>query len=73
MNEFRDGLSREVDLERKAMLADMELTNLKKRAFINEIKCGLGDDIKKNPNKVKIEKQTKKKLSNFFKNLFTKF
>jgi hypothetical protein len=55
------------------MLADLELTNIKKQAFINEIKNGLGDDIKKNPNKVKIEKQHKKKFIDFLKKIFTKF
>lgn len=73
MNEFRDGVSREVELEKNGILADIELTNLKKQAFINEIKNGLGNDIKKNPNKVKIEKQHKKKFVEFIKNLFTKF
>lgn len=49
-------------------------TDLKKNSFINEIKNGLGDEVKKNPNKIiKLEKKWYIKLSKFIKKIFTKF
>lgn len=49
-------------------------TDLKKASFINEIKSGLGEEVKKNPNKItKVEKKWTEKLSIYIKKLFTKF
>lgn len=49
-------------------------TAIKKVQFINEIKNGLGNEIKKTPNQVKIIKKSwNEKLKLFFKNIFTKF
>lgn len=67
-------IDREIDLESKGIIYDKELTNIKKKSFINEIKLGLGDDIKSNPNAVKFIKESKsKKISDFIKKLFKKF
>lgn len=49
-------------------------TDLAKERFINELKGGLGNKIKENPNRVKIIKPSPiKRLVNWFKNIFTKF
>jgi len=49
-------------------------TTLKKIQFIGDIKNGLGEDIKSNPNSIKfIKKPWHQKLKVFFKNIFTKF
>lgn len=72
--EKRDPILREIDLEKKGIEVDKEATKLKKSAFISEIKNGLGEDIRKNPNGVKINTKTKKrKFLDFIKNIFTKF
>jgi len=42
--------------------------------LIRELKMGLGDEIRKNPNRPKIIKKTWwQRLTLFFKNIFTKF
>jgi len=69
----RTAITREIDLEEKGIKGDTELTNLKKNAFIVEIQNGLGEDIRKNPNRVKMPNQKKKKFIDFIKRLFTKF
>lgn len=72
--EKRDPILREIDLEKKGIEADKEATKLKKSAFIAEIKNGLGEDIRKNPNGVKINTKTKKRsFLDFIIKLFTKF
>lgn len=49
-------------------------TNLKKAQFIQEIKSGLGSEIKKNPNQITIiKKPWYKKLGLFLRKIFTKF
>ena len=49
-------------------------TAVKKVKFINEIKNGLGSEIKKNPNQITIiKKPWYKKLGLFFRKIFTKF
>lgn len=54
--------------------ATKQNTNLKKNKFISEIKSGLGDKVKKNPNKIKIiKKKWYQRLSDIIKNIFTKF
>lgn len=58
----------------KEKLVDKYKTALSKGQLINEIKKGLGEEIKKNPNRVKvIEKTWSQKLGLFFKKMFTKF
>lgn len=49
----------------------------KKKAFINEIKMGYGDEIKKNPGQIKLVEKPKttfmEKLTNIIKLIFIKF
>lgn len=53
---------------------DKYKTALKKVQFINEIKNGLGSEIKENPNQIKIIKKTRiEKFKIFLKKIFTKF
>lgn len=50
------------------------VTILKKKQFIEELKSGLGEEIKKNPNQVKIIKKTfLQKIGLVLKKIFTKF
>lgn len=62
---------REIEAEKKGILFERESTSIKKNAFIEEIKRGLGEDIKNNPNKVIIKKESKIKV--FLKKFFNKF
>lgn len=49
-------------------------TELKKKQFINELKSGLGDRLKKNPNQIIVKKETLlQRIAKKLKNLFTKF
>jgi hypothetical protein len=49
-------------------------TELKKNQFINEIKTGLGEKVKNNPNGIKIiKKKWYQKVGIFIKNIFTRF
>lgn len=49
-------------------------TELKKKGFINEIKSGLGEQVKTNPNRIKkIKKKWYQKLGAIIKGIFTKF
>lgn len=53
---------------------DKYKTALKKAQLINDLKQGLGEEIKKNPNLVtRIEESWYKKLGVFIKGIFTKF
>lgn len=42
----------EIEQERRQMLHDNFITEMRKNKFINDIVSGLGDEIKKEPNKV---------------------
>ena len=54
--------------------ATKENTTRNKLKFIDEVKSGLGDKVKKNPNKIKvIKKNWYQKISETIKNIFTKF
>jgi len=67
-------LNREVKQAENEMLLEKYKTALKKTQFINEIKSGLGKEIKSNPSKVKIIKKTwYQKLLSVLKKIFTKF
>lgn len=67
-------LNREVKQAENEILLEKYKTALKKNKFINEIKSGLGQEIKKNPGKVKIIKKTwYQKFFNGLKKIFTKF
>ena len=49
-------------------------TNVKKKNFIDELKGGLGEKVKKNPTRIKkIEKTFSQKTKLFIKNIFTRF
>lgn len=66
--------NREVKLAEKEILVEKYKTALKKNQFINELKSGLGTEIKKNPGKPKIIKKTWfERLMITLKKLFTKF
>lgn len=43
--------------EERKMLQDVVATEIKKENFIKEIMDGLGEDIKKEPNKIHVEKK----------------
>lgn len=69
-----DHISRELDSTEKANNLEKYKTALKKAQFINEIKGGLGNEIKSNPGTVRIIKKSwNQKLKAFFKKAFTKF
>ncbi len=64
-------IDREIKQIENEMKADMFMTEIRKKKFIGDLKNGLGDEIKKNPNQVKIIKQPwYKKVLNFFKKVF---
>jgi hypothetical protein len=67
-------IEREIELEEKEVLRDKFVTALRKSQFVNELKSGLGDEIKKNPRGVKIIKESRyKRFVSWLKNFFTKF
>jgi hypothetical protein len=67
-------IGREANQAERDMLVEKYKTALKKTQFINELKIGLGEEIKKNPSKVKIIKKTwRERFMLGFKKLFTKF
>jgi hypothetical protein len=67
-------ISRESTQAEKDMLVEKYKTALKKNQFINELKTGLGQEIKKNPGKVKIIKKTwGERFMLGLKKIFTKF
>jgi hypothetical protein len=80
--EYINQLEQEEKLEEKESIDDIEKeikgdklkTEIIKNRFIDEIKSGLGNNIKNNPSTIKkIEKTRGQKLKEFFKGLFTKF
>jgi hypothetical protein len=67
-------LNREIKQAENEMLLEKYKTALKKTQLINEIKSGLGKEIKNNPGKAKIIKKTwYQKLMLGIKKIFTKF
>lgn len=63
-----------LDSIRNDIRATRENTELKKKQFINELKSGLGEKIKQNPNQVKvIKKSLGERIKLFIRNIFTKF
>ena len=66
----------EKELEKNQQLENLEKykTALKKVQFINEIRSGLGKEIKVNPGRIKfIKKPWYTRLGLFMKKIFTKF
>jgi len=66
-------ISREQVMADKDVLVEKYKTALKKAQFVNEIKAGLGEEIKKNPKPKVIKRSFLYKLKASFKKLFTKF
>lgn len=65
---------KEIQQTERQILLDKYTSALKKTKFINEIKDGLGKDIKLNGGKVKIIKKTKiQRFKGWLKGIFTKF
>lgn len=63
-----------IDSINNEIKASKQNTELKKEQFINELKNGLGQKVKNNPNKVKIiKKKWHQKLITAIKNIFIKF
>ena len=80
--QFRDNLENEESLERVETVdsiqndikAAKDNTDRKKDKFISEIKAGLGEQVKSNPNGITIiKKKWYQKLGNFIKGIFTRF
>lgn len=66
-------ISREEKLAEKEILVEKYKTALKKAQFVNEIKNGLGDEIKKNPKPTLKKRSLTYKFINTIKKIFTKF
>jgi hypothetical protein len=67
-------IDRETKLVEKEVLVEKYKTALKKQQFINEIKSGLGVEIKQNPSKVTIIKKSwSERFMLGLKKIFTKF
>jgi len=74
MNGRKDIISREIEQAHKEMLAEKYKTALKKVQFANDIKNGLGTEIKANPNKATFIKHSWfKRFLMGLKKIFTKF
>ena len=74
MENKNDIISKELDSAEKDIHLEKYKTALKKAQFIQEIKNGLGKEIKINPNKLTIiNKPWYIKLGNIIKKIFTKF
>jgi hypothetical protein len=74
MSGKKDIVSKEIEQIEREMLMNKYQTALKKGQLINELKGGLGNEIKANGGKVKIiEKTWFEKLKLGFKKIFTKF
>jgi hypothetical protein len=67
-------VEKEIKLEEREILRDKFLTAMRKTQFVNELKSGLGDEIKKNPRGIKIIKESRyKRFMSWLKTFFTKF
>lgn len=66
-------ISREQSLADKEILVEKYKTALKKVNFVNEIKNGLGEEIKKNPRPKIIKRSLTYKIIVSIKKIFTKF
>ena len=74
MSGKKDIVSNEIEQIEREILMNKYQTALKKGQLINELKGGLGSEIKSNGGKVKIiEKSWGEKLKLRLKNIFTKF
>jgi hypothetical protein len=66
-------ISREQSLADKEVLVEKYKTALKKVNFVNEVKNGLGEEIKKNPRPKIIKRSLTYKIIASIKKIFTKF
>ena len=66
-------MSREQTMADKENLVEKYKTALKKVQLVNEIKNGLGEEIKKNPRPKIIKKSLSSKIITVIKKIFTKF
>jgi hypothetical protein len=66
-------ITREKALADKDALVEKYKTALKKAEFVNEIKNGLGEEIKKNPKPKVIKRSFFYKITSMIKKIFTKF
>lgn len=66
-------ISREQTMADKENLVEKYKTALKKVQLVNEIKNGLGEEIKKNPRPKIIKKSLSSKIITIIKKIFTKF
>jgi hypothetical protein len=71
MNE--KAINREQSVADKDVLVEKYKTALKKAQFVNEVKNGLGEEIKKNPKPKIIKKSFMSKITSAIKKVFTKF
>jgi hypothetical protein len=56
----------ELEQEKRKILQDSLVTEMKKNKFIEEIKSGLGNEIKKEPNKVQKKRSLLFKIKKLF-------
>jgi hypothetical protein len=69
-----DNINKEIKKLEAERLLMKHKTNLVKSDFIRTIKNGLGEEIKKNNNKITVRKKTfLEKIALIIKNIFTKF
>lgn len=66
-------ISREQAMADKEVLVEKYKTALKKAQFVNEIKSGLGEEIKKNPKPKVIKRSFLYRIGQSIKKMFTKF
>jgi len=66
-------ITREKALADKDALVEKYKTALKKVGFVNEIKNGLGEEIKKNPKPKLVKRSFFYKITSMIKKIFTKF
>ena len=70
----KDLIGQQIEQAEREILMAKYQTALKKGQFINELKSGLGKEIKENPNGYIIHKKSIwKKISESLKKIFTKF
>jgi len=67
-------IEREFKIAQNEILANKEKTEREKQGLIRDLRSGLGDEIRKNPNKITIIKKTWfQRLTLFIKRIFTRF
>jgi hypothetical protein len=69
---MKDYLANSIKKESNGIALEQKKTNLRKEAFIQEMKNGLGEEIKLNPNRVEVAIKAPIKRDGFFKRFFKK-